>query len=152
MRRWTGFSPSRTSGRARETMTDIEYSRKERSISSWISMGSMKPDTASSVPTPLPPLPLSSRAAIPFSFLRTFNLPVDTATGPPAISEVEEPDVLGVHLDELASQVHVLAHQDRADLVGQRRLLHPDLQQRAAAGVHGGVPELAEVHLAEALE
>ena len=30
MRLWTGFMPSRTSGRAREMMTDIEYSRKER--------------------------------------------------------------------------------------------------------------------------
>ena len=47
MRRWTGFRPSRTSGSARETMTDIEYSRKDRSISSWISMGSM-PDGVSS--------------------------------------------------------------------------------------------------------
>jgi len=36
-----GFSPSLASGRARDTMTDIEYSRKDRSISRLISMGSM---------------------------------------------------------------------------------------------------------------
>ena len=43
IRRCTGFRPSRTSGRARATMTDMEYSRNERSISSWISMGSTAP-------------------------------------------------------------------------------------------------------------
>jgi hypothetical protein len=47
MRRCTGLRPSRTSGRARETMTDMEYSRKERSISKLISTGSMYPKVSS---------------------------------------------------------------------------------------------------------
>ena len=47
IRRWTGFRPSRASGRARDTMTDMAYSRKERSISSWISTGSMPATTVS---------------------------------------------------------------------------------------------------------
>jgi hypothetical protein len=34
MRRWEGFKPSRASGRARETITDIEYARKDWDISS----------------------------------------------------------------------------------------------------------------------
>jgi len=33
MRRWTGLRPSRTSGSARETTTDIAYDKKEERIS-----------------------------------------------------------------------------------------------------------------------
>src|ERR1700693_3610857 len=41
MRRCTGFSPSRTSGSARETRTILAYSRYERLISSGMEMGRM---------------------------------------------------------------------------------------------------------------
>jgi len=37
----TGFNPSRASGSARETMTDMEYSRNEPLHLQLISMGSM---------------------------------------------------------------------------------------------------------------
>ncbi|MFN8558009.1 MAG: hypothetical protein U0531_11940 [Dehalococcoidia bacterium] len=46
MRRCTGFSPSRTSGRARETITLIAYSRYEARISSSILMGRIFPPGA----------------------------------------------------------------------------------------------------------
>src|SRR5271165_3561802 len=52
-------------------MTDIEYSRKERSISSWISMGTM----ASAVPAPSSPLPPPSPGPGPAP------LPLDDAIG-----------------------------------------------------------------------
>src|SRR5580698_5844196 len=110
MRRWTGFRPSRTSGRARETMTDIEYSRKERSISSWISMGSMNPEVASSVPDPA--APSLSRPGILCPYLHHWNLhhwSCLATTGrrlrrdtPVVRSDVEEAHILGVGLDELA--------------------------------------------------
>src|SRR5487761_1329398 len=61
MRRWTGFRPARPSGSARWTMTDMEYSRKERSISSWISIGTM-PTTEPPPPSPPPP----GSAPLPF--------------------------------------------------------------------------------------
>src|ERR1035437_10865941 len=103
-------------------------------------MGSMKPDTASSVPVPLPSLPLLSRAAILYPYPRAIDPSLVLEPVPSAISKVEKPDVLGVGLNELASELDVFAHQDRADLVGQRGLFHLDLQQRAAPRVHGGVP------------
>src|SRR5580698_6109567 len=113
MRRCTGLSPSRTSGRARDMMTDIEYSRNERSISSWISMGSTKPST-SVLPSSLGP---GVRVSSPAAMISTVP------------SDVEEPDVLGVLLDEVPAELHVLAHEDRAHLVGRRRLLHVDLEE-----------------------
>src|ERR1022692_1364968 len=122
MRRWTGFRPSRTSGSARETMTDIEYSRKERSISSWISMGSMNPEVSSSVPDPT--APSLSRPGILCPYLHHWNLHhwsclvttgADRATplsgtDPVVRSDVEEAHILGIGLNELATEIHVLAH------------------------------------------
>ena len=66
IRRCTGLRPSRTSGSARDTMTDMEYSRNERSISSWISMGSIDGGVGSgtSVPVPAPPSPSPPRLAM----------------------------------------------------------------------------------------
>ena len=49
-------------------------------------------------------------------------------------------------------RLDVVAHQDREHLVGDRGLLDRDLQQRALRRVHGRLPELLGVHLAEALE
>src|SRR5580698_6016785 len=117
IRRCTGLSPSRTSGRARETMTDMEYSRNERSISSWISMGSMKPKTAVSPPPPSPELPF-----VPAPRVLVGGAMVSVpSNGVP--SDVEEAHILGVGLDEVAPQLDVVAHQHGADVVGQRRLL-----------------------------
>src|ERR1035441_7931374 len=115
MRRCTGFSPSRTSGRARETMTDIEYSMNERSISSWISIGSMKPRMVT---------PPSSSAACPFALcplVVVFRV-VRLGAMSSGSSDVEEARVLCVGLDEVPPLLDVVAHQDRADLVGQRCL------------------------------
>ena len=68
-------------------MTDIEYSRKDRSISSWISMGSMPDGDSSGV---------SLSGGVMFA---------------PASSDVEEAHVLGVLLDEAATQFDVVAHE-----------------------------------------
>src|SRR5580692_6510937 len=107
MRRCTGLSPSRTSGSARATMTDMEYSRNERSISSWISIGSISPLTGSSAggaslppPEPAPPRPEPR---------------VDCAMSPYSSSgrsDVEETDIFGVGLNEVAPELHVVTHQD----------------------------------------
>src|SRR5215831_19986433 len=67
-------------------------------------------------------------------------------------SDVEEPDVLGVALDEGAACLHVLAHQHAEQLVGLGRVVQRDLQQHPPRRVHRGLPQLASVHLTEALE
>src|SRR5580704_16694174 len=153
IRRCTGLSPSRTSGSARATMTDMEYSRNERSISSWISMGSMDPPAGGSSPPggagggalPAPPPALTR----PFPRVDCRGISTYFRSGS---SDVEEPHVLGVRLDEVAAQLDVVTHQDGADLVGQRGLFHVDLQQRALRRIHRRVAQLGEVHLAQALE
>src|ERR1700733_11518957 len=100
-------------------MTDMEYSRKERSISSWISMGSMKPSTADPPPPSPPDLPLLSGpdAAVSGAMVSWSS----------AASDVEEAHVLGVLLDEVTPQLDVVAHEHRAHVVGQSGLLHVDL-------------------------
>jgi hypothetical protein len=45
-------------------MTDMEYSRKERSISSWISMGSMAAGVGSGTSVPVLPSLLPPRLAM----------------------------------------------------------------------------------------
>src|SRR5688572_28954974 len=67
-------------------------------------------------------------------------------------SDIQEPDVLGVAGDEAAAGFDVLAHEDAEQLVGGRGVLDGDLQQDAGLGVHGGLPQLLGVHLAQALE
>src|SRR5271166_6989001 len=143
MRRCTGLRPSRTSGRARDTMTDIEYSRKERSISSWISIGSMNPMTGMS---PLGALPLVPPVPVDVS------VPRRRAMWCSAASDVEEADVLRVGLDEVPPQFHVVTHQHRALVVGEGRLLHADLEEGALGRVDGGLAQLGEVHLPQALQ
>src|SRR5271165_2091225 len=146
MRRWTGFRPSRTSGRARDTMTDMEYSRNERSISSWISMGSMNPRTGVSPFCEAPLPPAVAVGGPPCPVLRR------GAMCRSAPSDVEEAHVLRVGLDEVPAQVDILAHEYRADVVGQRGLLHVDLEQGALGRIDGRLFQLLEVHLAQALE
>src|SRR5674476_1403042 len=67
-------------------------------------------------------------------------------------SDIEEPHFLRVLLDELASRLDLVAHQHREDLVGRLDVFHRHELERARHGVHGGVPKLVGVHLAEPLE
>src|SRR5664279_877227 len=65
--------------------------------------------------------------------------------------DIKEANVAGVALDEAASTLHVLAHQDREDLVRGRGIVQGDLEQDAVMGVHRGLPQLLVIHLAQAL-
>src|SRR5881275_675568 len=67
-------------------------------------------------------------------------------------SDVEEADVLGVALDELAARLDVLAHQDREQVVGLRGVVERDLAEDAVLLVHRRDAQLLGVHLAETLE
>ena len=65
MRLWTGFRPSRTSGRARAVMTDMEYSMNDWRIS-WPNSEICRVPPCSSVSpvsTPRPPSPNSSSSS-----------------------------------------------------------------------------------------
>src|SRR5271166_1777388 len=108
-------------------MTDMEYSRNERSISSWISMGSIAAGVGSGTSVPVPPSPPLPRLGM--VCWSSFSGAV-AALG--AASDVEEAHVLGVRLDEVATHLDVVAHEHRAHLVGQGGLLHTDLEQRPA--------------------
>ena len=55
-------------------------------------------------------------------------------------------------LDVGAAHVDVVAHEDRADVVRNRRLLHSHLQEGPQAGVDRRVPELGEVHFSQTLQ
>src|ERR1700688_3260713 len=149
IRRCTGLSPSRTSGSARDTITDMEYSRKERSISSWISMGSIAGEVGSGTSVPVPPSALPPRFAMWGWSLRTHS---SGARRPVRSSDVEEAHILCVGLNEVATQLDVVTHDHRAHVVGLDSLLHADLQERPASGVHGGIAKLAEVHLSQSLQ
>src|SRR5262245_60399893 len=66
-------------------------------------------------------------------------------------SDVEVSHVERVLLDELPPRLHLVSHQGGEDLVGLVRVLDLHLEQRARPGIHGGLPELRRVHLAETL-
>src|SRR5450759_3533133 len=66
-------------------------------------------------------------------------------------SDVEVADGLGVRLNELLARLHVRSHQLRERFVHGGDVLDPDLQQHARIGVHGRLPKLLSVHLAETL-
>src|SRR5690349_23726578 len=68
------------------------------------------------------------------------------------LSDVQETNVLGVAHDEAAPRLDVLAHEHAEQLVRGSRVVERDLEQDALGRVHGGVPQLPGVHLAEALE
>src|ERR1700694_5207573 len=112
-------------------------------------MGSMNPETSSSVSEP--PRPSLSLRGMPCPFPSHLSR-TSRRTAPPvptriAFSNIEKAHVLGVGLDEMTPELDVFSHQDRADLVGHRCLFHRHLQERPTAGVHRGLPQLAEVHL-----
>src|SRR5665647_1152730 len=68
------------------------------------------------------------------------------------LSDIEEPHFLRVLLDERAARLDLVAHQHRKDLIGRLDVFHRHELEGARHGVHGGVPELVGVHLAEPLE
>src|SRR5262245_9267103 len=61
-------------------------------------------------------------------------------TSPPgaAGSDVEEPHVLGVALDERPARLHVLAHEHAEQLVCLGRVVEGDLKEHPVLRVHGG--------------
>src|SRR6478609_573085 len=65
--------------------------------------------------------------------------------------DVQEPNVLGVLLNEVSARFNVLAHQNREDLVRRQGIVHRHLQQGPVVRVHGGVPQFRVVHFTEAL-
>src|ERR1700744_6683727 len=67
-------------------------------------------------------------------------------------SDVEEPDVLGVALDERSPRLDVLTHQHAEQLGGLGRVVQGHLEQHPVGRVHGGFPQLGRVHLTETLE
>ena len=64
--------------------------------------------------------------------------------------DVEVRDGERVALDELAARLDLIAHQRREDLVGGDRVFDAHLHEPTRLGIHGRVPELLGVHLAEA--
>src|SRR5215203_1128508 len=58
----------------------------------------------------------------------------------------------GVLLDKSLARLDLVAHERREQLVGDRRGLDRDLQERPVLRVHRSIPELVRVHLPEALE
>src|SRR5918992_393383 len=67
-------------------------------------------------------------------------------------SDVQVADLAGLAADEVASRLDLLAHEGAEDLVCLRRVAHLDLEERPRVRVHGRLPQLVGVHLAEALE
>src|SRR5947207_12620387 len=80
--------------------------------------------------------------------------------GPPAAGptpiilplNIEELDLQRVLLDELPTRLDLLAHEDREHPLGLDGVLDGHLEQRPLRRVHGGLPELLRVHLAQSLE
>src|SRR6266511_1684506 len=66
-------------------------------------------------------------------------------------SRIDE-GVLGILLDELASSLDVLPHEDAEHQVGCSGVVQGDLLEHAGLGVHRRLPELLGLHLGQALE
>src|SRR5919197_2682863 len=73
-------------------------------------------------------------------------------SAPVSSSDIQESDVAGVLLDEGPPRLHLIAHQLREDLVGERRVLDVDPDQHPLRRIHRRLAELVRVHLAETLE
>ncbi len=69
-----------------------------------------------------------------------------------SLSDVEEPDVLGVALDELLARSDIVAHQRGEDLLRQRRIFQFDLDQVPQSRIHRGVSKFGSIHLAQSFE
>src|SRR5262245_42227566 len=65
--------------------------------------------------------------------------------------DIEETDVLGVALDEVATGFDVLAHEHAEQLVRLGRVVEGDLKKNPVVRIHRGIPELDRRHLAESL-
>ena len=68
-----------------------------------------------------------------------------------ALLNIQEADVAGVFLDELLARLHLLAHKLAHHALGLHGIVDVHLQKRAGCRLHGGLPQLLGVHLAEAL-
>ncbi len=126
-------------------MTDIAYSRNERSISSG------KPDGLDVAERLLDHVVRHCRALLVRGTGGDRDA-VSIATIDATRHTSRKRTSFGVLLDEPAPGGDVVAHQRGEHLVGDRRLLDGDLQQRARLATHGGLAELLPVHLGEALE
>src|SRR5215207_3468393 len=71
---------------------------------------------------------------------------------PEKVSSIQVLHLSGVLLDEPLSWLDLVAHEIREQLVGDRRRLDRDLQERPVLRVHRRLPELVRVHLPETLE
>src|ERR1019366_9469584 len=121
-----------------------------RCISTWMSTGSVRSYSGAGAPpastsVTCQPLPCLFRGQVS-------QIPGESrAASPPVDLDVEEPDILCVSLDERPPCFDVLAHQHAEQLVGLRRVVERHLPQDALGRVHRGFPQLARVHLAQAL-
>src|ERR1039458_8370389 len=98
-------------------------------------MGSTEPPTGSSPPGGVPLVPPAPRPPPLLPRVDCRGMCFSSSY----CSDVEETDVFRICLNEVASQFNVVAHEYRTDLVGQRGLLHVDLQERSQRRVHRGV-------------
>src|SRR6478735_9635111 len=64
---------------------------------------------------------------------------------------VKETNVFGVAGDEATARLDVLAHQHGEQFVGRRSVVQRDPTQHPRTRIHGGLPQLLRVHLAETL-
>src|SRR5918998_3010676 len=71
---------------------------------------------------------------------------------PEKVSSIQVLHLSGVLFDELFARLDLVAHECREELVGDRRGVDRDLQERPVLGIHRRIPQLVGVHLAEALE
>src|SRR5215211_6192033 len=71
---------------------------------------------------------------------------------PEKVSSIQVFHLSGILLDKGFARFDLVAHKRREQLVGYRRRLDRDLEQRPVLRVHGRLPELDRVHLPEALE
>ena len=69
----------------------------------------------------------------------------------PSTSDVQEPHVVGVALNEGTTRIDVLAHEDGEGLVGCGGLANRHLFEGAAVRVHRRIPQFFGVHLAQTL-
>ena len=72
-------------------------------------------------------------------------------TGPETESIIQIHNILCILLNIFLARLDLFAHEEGEDLIGLDGVLEADLLEGALFGVHGGLPQLVGVHLAEAL-